>query len=239
MERLKRELNRGVAGSGWRGLAFALVLAVLVYATSKLYGSLNHGPYRLFLRTPLDQAMPTVPAFVVPYVSLEPVTYGTLIGFLLFRIRLYRSAASSLVAAFLLAAVVFALAQTYVQRPTVTGSDVFSRMVRDVYASDQPYNDFPSLHVAVSIILAIHWWRAGRAVGWIAAAWAVLVIASTQLIHQHYLADIGGGLLLAFGVSLPALRVFVDDPARQGRRDRVMEAGPGTRVAGGAGGVDR
>lgn len=232
---IRRQLDSGVAGSGWAGLGTALVLAVGVYATSKLYGSLNHGPYRFFLRTPLDQAMPVVTLFVVPYVSLEPVTYATLIVFLLFRIRLYRSAAVSLIAAFLVAAVFFYLAQTYVQRPAVSGDDVLARMVRGVYASDNPYNDFPSLHVAVSTILAIHWWRAGRVVGWVAAAWAVVVIASTQLIHQHYLADIPGGLVLAFGVSRVSLRYFVDRPPASGR---VVEAGARAGVAGGAGGGD-
>jgi membrane-associated phospholipid phosphatase len=236
VERLRRELHRGVAGSGWRGLALALVLAVLVYATSKLYGSLNHAPYRFFLRTPLDQAMPTVTPFVVPYVSLEPVTYGTLVFFLLFRIRLYRSASVSLIAAFLVAAVFFAFAQTYVQRPSITGNDIFARMVRDVYAGDNPYNDFPSLHVGVSTILAIHWWRAGRTAGWIAAAWAVVVIASTQLIHQHYLVDIAGGLLLAFAVTRVGLRYFVDRPGRGGDQDRVVEAAARAGVAGGAAG---
>jgi membrane-associated phospholipid phosphatase len=235
MSRIRRELDRGVLGSGWSGLATALVLAVAVYVTSKSYDALNHGPYRLFLRTPLDQAMPVVTPFVIPYLSLQPVTYATLIFFLLFRIRLYRSAAVSLVAAFLIAAVFFAFAQTFVARPQVNGADTLSRMVRDVYASDNPYNDFPSLHVAVSTILAIHWWRAGRVVGWVAAAWAVVVIASTQLIHQHYLADIPGGLALAFGVSLVSLRYLVDRPPAS---DRVVEAGAGPGVAGGTAGDD-
>lgn len=233
---LRRQLDRGVIGSGWRGLAMAPVLALLVYASSKLYGSLNHGPYRFFLRTPLDLAMPVLTPFVVPYVSLEPVTYGTLVFFLLFRIRLYRSVAVSLVAAFLVAALFFFFAQTYVARPTVAGSDLLARMVRGVYAADNPYNDFPSLHVGVSTILAIHWWRVGRTAGWVAGVWAVVVIASTQLIHQHYLADIPGGLLLAFGVSRLALGHFVDGPRASRDDDRVVEAGARAGVAGGPGG---
>ena len=236
--KLRRALDRGVIGSGWRGLAFALVLAVMVYATSKLYGSLNHGPERFFLRTPLDQAMPTITPFVIPYVSLEPVTYGTLVLFLLSRIRLYQSASASLIGAFLIAAVFFAFAQTKVIRPTIAGDDFFARMVRDVYAGDNPYNDFPSLHVGVSTILAIHWWRAGRTVGWIAAIWAVIVIASTQLIHQHYLVDIPGGLLLAFGVSRLGLRYLVDRADRTADDHRVVEATARPGVAGGSGGGD-
>ena len=235
MESMRRLLRRGITGQGWRQALVAVGLAFAVYLSSKSYGVLNHGPNRFFLRTPLDQAMPLVRGFVVPYVTLEPVTYGTLLFFLFFRLDLYRSAAVSLTVAFLVAGVFFLLAQTYVARPTVTGGDTLSRMVRDVYSADNPYNDFPSLHVGVSTVLAIHWWRFGRTAGWVAAAWAVVVIASTQLIHQHYLADIPGGLALAFGVSLLALRRIADRPASAGS-DRVVEAGPGAGVARGAGG---
>jgi membrane-associated phospholipid phosphatase len=233
VQRLRRELQRGVIGAGWRGLAGALLLAVVVYLTSKLYGSLNHGPSRFFLRTPLDQAMPTVYPFVVPYVSLEPVTYLSLVFFLLFRIRVYRSATSALVVAFLVAALFFFFAQTVIQRPPVHGNDVFARMVRDVYASDNPYNDFPSLHVGVSTIIAIHWWRFGHRAGWVAAVWAAVVIASTQLIHQHYLADIPGGLLLAFAASRLAWRLTGDRSRLPQPDDGVVKAGASPGVAGG------
>ena len=122
--------------------------------------------------------MPVVTPFVIPYVSLQPVTYATLIFFLLFRIRLYRSAAVSLVATFLIAAVFFAFAQTFVERPQVGGADALSRMVRDVYASDNPYNDFPSLRWGVDDpghpLVAV---RAAQRLGG-GSVEAVLVIAS-------------------------------------------------------------
>ena len=237
MDWVRGQLRRGITGQGWRQALVAVGLAIAVYLSSKTYGVLNHGPNRFFLRTPLDQAMPLVRGFVVPYVTLEPVTYGTLVFFLFFRLDLYRSAAVSLTMAFLVAGVFFLVAQTYVARPTVTGDDTLSRMVRDVYAADHPYNDFPSLHVGVSTVLAIHWWRFGRTAGWVAATWAVVVIASTQLIHQHYLADIPGGLALAFGVSLLALRRFAYQPASAGS-DRVMETGARSGVARGPSGGD-
>ncbi len=80
--------------------------------------------------------------------------------------------------------------------------------MRLVYASDQPYNDFPSLHTSLSTIVAIHWWRIDRRAGWGAAAWSVLIIASTLLIHQHYLADVGGGLALGIAASALSLRML-------------------------------
>jgi membrane-associated phospholipid phosphatase len=201
MTRLRSGLSQGIAGMGaWRAAA-AIALAVGVYITSKIYDLLNHGPNVLFLRTPLDEAMPLVKVFVIPYISLNLVTYATLVIFLLIRIRVYESAVLSIITAFLLSYLCYLLVQSYVARPSLAGDDVFTQLLRDVYRGDNPYNDFPSLHVSISTLLAIHWWRFDRRAGWVAAAWAVVVIASTQLVHQHYLADVAGGLLVAFAAS--------------------------------------
>lgn len=209
---LRAELRRGVFGIGLKGAAFCIAVGVLTYVSSLGYDVLNHGPNRLFLRTPLDQALPVVPIFAVPYVSLQPVIYASLVIFLLFRARLLQSAGLSLTAAFLISYVFFAFLQTFVERPTLTGGDVFSQLVRDVYAGDHPFNDFPSLHVATSSIIAIHWWRFSRRTGYVAAIWAVLVAMSTVLIRQHYLADVAGGLILAFATSLFFLRLIDRQP---------------------------
>jgi membrane-associated phospholipid phosphatase len=79
-------------------------------------------------------------------------------------------------------------------------------MIRDVYASDNAYNDFPSLHTSLSTILDIHWWRVDKRLGIPVAIWVALIVASTVFIKQHYVADAIGGLLLAFGASWVFLR---------------------------------
>jgi hypothetical protein len=138
-----------------KGAALCVALGAADYVASLGYDYLNHGPYRLFLRSPIDVALPTVPVFVVPYVSLQPFIYGSLVFFLLFRARIFQSAVLSMVATFLVSYVFFAFLQTYVDRPVLTGDDLFTRMIRDVYAGDHPFNDFPSLHVSTSTIIAI------------------------------------------------------------------------------------
>ena len=208
MTRLVAELRRGVFGIGWKGAAFCIAVGVATYLASLGYDVLNHGPNRLFLRTALDQALPVVPIFVVPYVSLQPVIYSSLVIFLLFRARLQQSAGLSMIATFLISYVFFAFLQTYVERPTLAETDVLTRMMRDVYAGDHPFNDFPSLHVSTSAIIAIHWWRFNRRLGIVAAIWAVLVAMSTVLIRQHYLADVAGGLIVAFTTSTLFLRLI-------------------------------
>jgi membrane-associated phospholipid phosphatase len=205
-----KQLRQGIGGGGLAGVAISVVLVVAVYLTSKGYALLNHGPNVLFLRTPLDQAIPLVKLFVIPYVSLEPLTYLTLLLLLAFRLRVFQSAALALIGAFLISYAFYFFAQSFVDRPHIGGEDVLARMLRDVYSADNPYNDFPSLHTSISTILAIHWMRVDRRLGLVASAWAALIVMSTVLVHQHYLADVVGGLIVAFGVSRVTLRLVAN-----------------------------
>ena len=215
MSRVRGALRDGVFFIGWKGVAFCVLLGVANYVTSLGYDYLNHGPYRLFLRSPLDDALPVVPLFVVPYVSLKPFLYGSLVIFLLFRARIFQSAVLSMIATFLVSYLFFAFLQSYVDRPVLTGNDGLTRMIRDVYAGDHPFNDFPSLHVSLSTIMAIHWWRFSRTLRWPVAICAGLIAVSTVMVKQHYLVDIPGGLILAFATSLFFLRLLGPDRDRE------------------------
>jgi membrane-associated phospholipid phosphatase len=203
---LRGQLRQGVSGQGWRDGLITVALGVFAVALSLPYDALNHGPNVLFLRTPIDDAIPVVGPFVVPYVTLRPVLYLSAVLFLLFRARVFRSAALAMSVTFLVSYAFYVFLQSFIERPTLTGTDVFSSMIRDVYAGDQPYNDFPSLHASLSTLIAVHWWRAGRSVGFVAAIWAVLVVLSTVFVKQHYVADMVAGALLGGGVSLFFLR---------------------------------
>jgi membrane-associated phospholipid phosphatase len=210
---VRRWLGKGVFFIGWKGAAICVALGVANYVTSLGYDALNHGPYRLFLRTAVDEALPVVPIFVVPYVSLKPFVYGSLLIFLLFRARIFQSAVLSMIATFLISYAFFAFLQTFVDRPVLHGDDVLTRMIRDVYAGDNPYNDFPSLHVSLSAIVAIHWWRFSRTYSWPLIIWAGLIGVSTVMIKQHYVVDIPGALVVAFATSLLFLRGMDRGPA--------------------------
>ena len=202
------QLRRGIFGES-RGVALAtLVLLLAWYGMSLVYTPLNHGPNRIFLRTPLDQAIPVVPVFVIPYISLTPYIAVTMALLLLARVRLFRSAAAAMIIAWLVSYAFYVFLQSYVARPELAGSDPLTALIRTVYAGDQPYNDFPSLHTSLSTVVAVHWWRVDRRIGIVAGAWTLLIIASTVLIHQHYLADLAAGLILAALASLVGLRLL-------------------------------
>jgi membrane-associated phospholipid phosphatase len=203
---LSQQLRGGIlAERGW-GLIVSLLLIPAILATNLIYDSLNHGPNRIFLETPLDRALPVVPIFAIPYVSLIPYIGVSLVAFLFFRVRIYRSAALTMIIVWLISYAVYFFLQSYIARPQITGIDPFSAIIRTIYASDQPYNDFPSLHTSLSTVIAIHWWRLDRRIGIPAAIWTVLIVASTVLVKQHYLADVAGGLVLAAVTSAIVMR---------------------------------
>ena len=199
--RLKAAFRAGIFGAGWKDAGASVLLVVAVYLTNEIYALLNHGPAVLNLQTPIDRALPLVPVFVIPYDSLNLYVYLSLILFLLFRNRLFQSAALSMIGAWLVSYAFYFFLQTEVARPVVMGNDLFSRMLREVYAGDKPYNDFPSLHTSISTILALHWLRFDRRAGRPLSVWTALIVASTLLVKQHYIADLVAGLLLAFGMA--------------------------------------
>lgn len=200
-------IGRGItAERGWKLIA-SLLLIPAILGTNLIYELLNHGPYRIFLRTPLDAALPVVPLFAIPYVSLIPYIGVSLIAFLFIRVRVYRSAAITMIIVWFVSYACFFFLQSYIARPIIAGTDPFSAMVRGIYASDRPYNDFPSLHTSLSTIIAMHWWRVDRRAGIAAAVWTALIVMSTVLIKQHYLADVAGGLAVGATGSWLVMRV--------------------------------
>ena len=207
MHWIRAQLKLGIFGQGWSPAAVTIAFGVVAIVTSLFYDPLNHGPYRIFLRTPLDDAIPVVGPFVVPYVSLRPFIYLSALLFLLFRARIYQSAALAMTLGLLVSFAFYVLLQSYIERPAITGSDVFSLMIRDVYAGDEPFNDFPSLHASLSTIFAIHWWRVDRRIGVVVAIWTALIVLSTVFVKQHYVADMVAGGLVAFVVSRLARRI--------------------------------
>jgi len=208
VSRLREQLRLGIFGESPRTAVVTLVLGVTAIVVSLFYDALNHGPSVLFLRTPLDDLIPVVGPFVIPYVSLRPFIYVSAVLFLLFRARIYRSAAVSMIVVLAVSYAFYAFLQTYIDRPAITGDDLFSRMIRDVYASDQPFNDFPSLHASLSTIFAIHWLRVDRRLGVPIAIWAGLIVVSTVFVKQHYVPDVVAGVLLASVTSWWSLRVL-------------------------------
>jgi membrane-associated phospholipid phosphatase len=212
---MQRIFGQGIFYTGWKNAIFSLLLAVGVYFTSQIYDLLNHGPAVLNLHTALDSAIPVVPVFVIPYNSLQPYIYATLILFLLLRTKYFQSACLAMITVWFISYGFYYFLQSEVIRPVLTATDVFSRAVMNVYAGDNPYNDFPSLHTSLSTILALHWMRVNKTIGIILGIWTALIVASTLFIKQHYIADMLFGLVLAFTFAWLYTKLIVRKPATE------------------------
>lgn len=86
------------------------------------------------------------------------------------------------------------------QKP-VLGHTLAQRLVKDMYqAESQPWvNNFPSLHVSFSLLLAASYFHQGhgRFREWCIALWAASISLSTLLVKQHLFVDVIGASLLS------------------------------------------
>ena len=84
----------------------------------------------------------------------------------------------------------------------VPESPLYRTMYTTLFALDHPHNLVPSLHVAWSCAAVLAIIRhTGRGLTLLFLLWLVLIVLSVLLVHQHHVADVVTGLLLAVTVS--------------------------------------
>jgi membrane-associated phospholipid phosphatase len=146
---------------------------------------------------PLDRMIPLQPAWALVYGAL----YFFLIALPVFVVReevhLRRTVLAYLVV-WITAYLCFLVYPTVAPRPTgISGNGFALWGLRFLYSADPPYNCFPSLHVAHSVVSAVTCHRVHRRVGMLAMVCAALVALSTLFTKQHYLLDVVAGIALA------------------------------------------
>lgn len=146
----------------------------------------------------LDQSIPLQPSWVFVYGSL----YLFLILLPAFVVRddeLIRRTLFAYLSVWTTAYLCFLVYPTVAPRPESVGGDSLAAWgLRTLYASDPPYNCFPSLHVAHSFVSAFAVRRVHRRLGSLAVVCATLVGISTLFTKQHYVADVVTGAALAW-----------------------------------------
>lgn len=76
--------------------------------------------------------------------------------------------------------------------------DFFTNILRFFYWVDEPYNCFPSLHVALAMISAAIIRRQNARLAPVFYLLAAIVSASILFMKQHYVLDLAGGLVVAW-----------------------------------------
>lgn len=177
---------------------FRIAIAAVVLSSFGIYSAANDPRIgrATVLAGPLDDRIPFLPAFSVPYLVYLPYLFF-IIGYGIIVSPWWANIAASALAVQLAAAAVYRLHQTSMPRPVIKGTDIFSRLTAFIYAHDAPYSCFPSLHVAYSL-LCLYWSAFLFPVAFPAfAAFSLLVVLSTVFIKQHALADVFAGALVA------------------------------------------
>lgn len=187
MRRLKKDL-------------LPLCLLLTLPLLSLIYLWLNHPTDEIHsLVTDLDEKVPFIKIFVIPYISFQAfVAVGLLYFYWRDRQTYYRTIITlnlSLVICF----IIFYFFQTTVPRPALNGSGVLNKLLRLTYSLDEPFNAFPSIHTTASFIMIKAIGRSKVRNRWnslIINTIAILIIISTQLIKQHVLFDLAAGVVL-------------------------------------------
>ncbi len=157
-----------------------------------------------------EAAIPLVPAMIVPYVSID--LFFALSLFLVADRRELRTHVGRIVLVITVATACFLLfpLRFGFERPVVDG--IFGPPFALLHALDGPFNQAPSLHIALLVVLWPVYHRALRGpANLVLHVWFALVGVSVLLTWQHHLIDIPAGALLG----LAALCLLPDHAARR------------------------
>jgi membrane-associated phospholipid phosphatase len=174
-----------------------------------IYNNLKQKRAPLYLESPLDRAIPFVPAFVVPYLLYFPFIFAT---FMALRESLYEvDFLASMNLSLYLSLIVYHFFPTTIRRPIIPTDKrrtIFESVVALMYRIDRTTNGFPSAHVYVSVICGYYLTYAFPTAGLLIWSVAGGIIASTTFVKQHYVIDIFGGIIWGLGAITIANFIF-------------------------------
>ncbi len=149
-----------------------------------------------------ERAIPFLPWMIVPYMSIDILFAGAF--FLCATRREMRTLSRRILWAMIVSSFFFLLMPLRVSfdRPATEGLPGFLLAVLEV---DAPFNQFPSLHVSLALVLvATYLRRSPPALRPVITGWFALIIASTLFVYQHHAIDLAGGAV----VGLSAFTLF-------------------------------
>ena len=158
------------------------------------------------LKTSFDSAIPRLPIFSVPYLLFIPWLWIVIL-YSWYQNRSFRQLAWASIIINLIACVVYVTFQTYIPRDVVMSDDFFSGILRFIYDHDQAYNGFPSLHSALSAMVATYFVCIKSRWSWLFILIATMIVASTLFVKQHFIADAVSGVTLGVLVTWVVFKI--------------------------------
>lgn len=161
------------------------------------------------LALPWDEAIPRQPGWAFVYVLFYP---ALLLPFAFRSFRQDLNVFSRVSAGYLLQLLACApmfLMPIRVWHDPVSGSGLAVELLRLIYAVDEGFNVFPSMHVSyVSYLACVGVKLGGRRMILPLWGFTALIMASTLLVKQHYIVDLPAGLALGVATHLLVFRGF-------------------------------
>jgi len=178
----------------------AIVLSFGYFLLNKPIGNLHS------LATTFDNSIPLIPYFSVPYLLFLPLfwlvfTYAFIKGLK------FQQLALTTIFVTVVSYLFYYFYQTVVFRPDTITTGFGSDLIRLIYRSDKPYNDFPSLHTSLALVFGMYVYKIKSRWSIVANIFIILVILSTLFTKQHYIADVLAGLGLALVSNFTANRI--------------------------------
>lgn len=190
---------------------------ILAFISYELFNKAHYSYQPLIMKGWLDEKIPIMSIFVVPYLSFH-ILAALVVPLLSLKIGSFKAFlvnGIAIIVGQIFLDVAYAFFQTQVPRTRVEGDSPFDWvLVNVIYGNDQPLNGFPSNHVTWSVVSIIALWRLrNRAprTSWILMGWFLLILPATVFLHQHYLVDIYGGIFVGFSAYWGTM-FFVEKP---------------------------
>jgi hypothetical protein len=171
------------------------LLILLVFPLlARIYELLNNRTYKAVdLSTSIDQMIPFLSLFIIPYILWYAYIFCYLIYFCFKDIKVYLKTVALIVVAELICFLVYFFFQTTVPRPTIIGNNFLNTLVEWIYTKDRPYNCFPSIHVLTTfavMLASLHIKNKHLVNNLCIHVSGTLIIMSTLFIKQHVVFDI-------------------------------------------------
>lgn len=170
---------------------FVLQMTV-VYKTIQEYAPTG----RVFKIAVLDNNIPFLPIFVIPYFLFAVVLFLPFVLAIKDRKKFWSLSITFFVTA-TVCNLIYILFQTTAIRPEILASSIFDKLILCIYNIDRPVNLFPSGHVTFSVLSNLCLIKINRKAALVFIPITMLIILSTLFIKQHYTPDVIAGIILA------------------------------------------
>lgn len=180
------------------------IMFLIIYLLSgSLYMLFNKPGDRVYsLMTELDSMIPFTREFIIFYCSWYLFLPIVIIGLYLKEREGYLKLLMGFSLGMMCCYLIYALFQTTVPRPEILGNDIYSNLTRRIYANDNPFNCFPSIHVFTTayscFVIKEGYFRDKLLFRHSLNILGILIILSTLFVKQHVVLDGVGGAALAF-----------------------------------------